>query len=46
MSCSFTPDGDWFVFDDTSGETLHRGFKSKAQAISWIVQRRLKARAA
>lgn len=35
MDCSFTPQGDWFVFD-LVGKTLVRGFRSKALAVVWI----------
>lgn len=35
MDCSFTPSGEWFVFDDT-GQTIKRGFKSKARAVAFI----------
>lgn len=37
MTASFTPEGDWFVFDNT-GRTLKRGFKTKPQAMRWIAE--------
>jgi hypothetical protein len=36
VSVSFTPAGDWFVFDD-DGRTLKRGFRTKPAALAWIV---------
>lgn len=36
MNCSFTPEGDWFVFDEASSRTLKRGFKTKFFAVQWI----------
>ena len=41
MNCSFTPQGDWFVFDEDTDATLTRGFNTKAQAIGWIVRQRV-----
>lgn len=38
MHASFTPAGDWFVFDAASGRTLQRGFRSKGQAQRWIAR--------
>lgn len=38
LDCSFTPSGDWFVFDAT-GATLVRGFRTKAQALAWMWRR-------
>jgi hypothetical protein len=38
MNCSFTPDGDWFVFRKRDGVTLMRYLKSKNAAISWMLQ--------
>ena len=35
MNVSFTPAGDFFVFDE-SGKTLQRGFRTKAEAWAWI----------
>lgn len=35
MDASFTPSGDWFVFDQT-GATIRRGFKTKRMALVWI----------
>lgn len=35
MNISFTPEGDWFVFDE-DGKTIKRGFKTKDQAAMWI----------
>jgi hypothetical protein len=35
MDCSFTSQGDWFVFN-AEGKTLSRGFKTKALALVWI----------
>lgn len=32
---SFTPSGQWFVFDTTTGETLAKPFKSKLEATHW-----------
>ena len=40
MDCSFTPDGDWFVFNEATGATIERGFKTKTQAVTWIAMRR------
>lgn len=37
MNCSFTPDGDWFVFRERDGVTLIRNFKNKKAAISWML---------
>jgi hypothetical protein len=39
VSISFTPSGDWFIFDD-NGRTLKRGFRCKADALAWIVRGR------
>lgn len=43
MNCSFTPAGDWFVFDEATGAALKAGFRSKAAAITWIATQRAKA---
>ena len=39
MSVSFTASGDWFIFDD-DGRTLKRGFRCKADALTWIIRGR------
>jgi hypothetical protein len=39
MSVSFTPRGDWFIFDE-AGRTLKRGFRAKADALTWIARSR------
>ena len=39
MSVSFTPSGDWFIFDD-DGRTLRRGFRTKPAALAWIAASR------
>ena len=31
----------WFIFDD-QGKTLQKGFKSKAAAVLWALQRRMR----
>lgn len=36
MNVSFTPDGDYFVFSEETGETLKRAFRKKVHALSWI----------
>ena len=38
MHTSFTPRGDWFVFDD-AGATLAKGFRARAHAENWIARR-------
>lgn len=38
MDCSFTPQGDWFVFDENTGQTLKRGFTTKTKAVTWIAR--------
>jgi hypothetical protein len=43
MHVSFTHRLDWFVFDD-DGKTIQRGFRTKADALAWIVQGRVKRR--
>lgn len=37
MDCSFAPDRSWFVFDAGTGATLAKGFKTKRQAVAWMV---------
>ena len=39
MSISFAHEGDWFVFDEQSGQTVERGFRSKDAASIWIIKR-------
>lgn len=36
MDCSFTPSGEWFVFDEDTGQTIKRGFKTKQRAVAFI----------
>ena len=36
MDCSFTPKGEWFVFDSETGQTIKRGFPTKARAVGFI----------
>jgi hypothetical protein len=43
MACSFTPQGDWFVFDTETSKTLQRGFKSKVHAVNWMISERVGA---
>lgn len=35
FAISFTPRGDWFVFDSQTGKTLRRGFPNKSAAAAW-----------
>lgn len=37
MNCSFTPQGEWFVFDEDTGATL-RICKTKTQAVTWMAR--------
>lgn len=39
MNCSFTPAGDWFVFDEDTGHTLKRWLRTKAEAITWMANK-------
>ena len=39
VSVSFTPAGDWFIFDE-AGRTLRRGFRTKPAALAWIAASR------
>lgn len=45
MNVSFTPRGDFFIFDD-DGKTIKRGFRTKAEAVLWLVRDRTVKRAA
>lgn len=35
MYVSFTPEGDWFVFDE-DGKTVNRDFKTRDAAYTWV----------
>lgn len=38
MNCSFQPNGKWFVFDSTTGETIHKDFPAKRSALAWMAR--------
>lgn len=34
---SFTPEGDWFIFEGETGKTIRRGFRNRMAAINFIL---------
>jgi hypothetical protein len=43
LNASFAPNGTWFAFEESTGRTIRRNFRTAQQAFDWIHQQRIRA---
>jgi hypothetical protein len=42
MNASFDPSGKWFVFNESTGQTIRRNLKDAYTAFDWIQRERVR----